>query len=85
MPKRKLLTLSDEAAEILPKLAGYHDQGTYVSQLIMEAAKQTDPEEVGELEEADIATLRRMVQRLMRDVAGLKDEVAGLKETRPKQ
>ncbi len=85
MPKRKLLTLTDEASAILPKLAGYHDQGTYVSQLIMEAARQTSQIEGEEFEEVDLAALRRMVQRLARDVTALKGEVASLRENRSKE
>ncbi len=42
MPKRKTLALTDEAAEVLPKLAGYHDQGNYISQLIMSAAVEAN-------------------------------------------
>lgn len=41
MPKRKVLMLSDKAAELLPRLAGqYHQQGAYVSRLIEAAAEQ---------------------------------------------
>jgi DNA-binding transcriptional ArsR family regulator len=41
MPKRKVLMLTDKAAELLPRLAGkYHNQGDYVSHLIEAAAEQ---------------------------------------------
>ncbi|HMA38019.1 MAG TPA: hypothetical protein VKY74_26455 [Chloroflexia bacterium] len=41
MPKRKVLLLTDKAAELLPRLAGkYHKQGDYVSHLIEVAAEQ---------------------------------------------
>lgn len=41
MPKRKVLMLTDKAAELLPRLAGkYHHQGDYVSHLIEAAAAQ---------------------------------------------
>jgi hypothetical protein len=39
MPKRKVLILSDRAAELLPKLAGYQEQGRYVSRLIEAAGE----------------------------------------------
>ena len=71
MPKRKTLTLTDKAADLLPRLSGYRDQGTYVSQLIESAADHTDPivlAEAQEVEEADLPTLRRLMRRLMRDL-----------------
>jgi hypothetical protein len=72
MPKRKVLTLTDEAADLLPKLARYHDQGTYVSQLITAAAQHTSLEDVEDVEKADIVTLRRLVRDLLRDMADVK-------------
>jgi len=43
MPKRKVLTLTDKAADLLPRLAKkYHDQGAFVSQLIEGAAEQQE-------------------------------------------
>ncbi len=94
MTKRKTLTLTDEAAGLLPKLAGYHDQGLYISQLIVAAAGAAqlvptkDPEEVqteftqedyqaafAQAQDADLATLRRMVRKLIRDVAAMRTEL----------
>ena len=98
MPKRKTLTLSDDAAEVLPKLAGYHDQGIYISQLIMSAAVdanlvsaeevhvQTTSEEQGQVQDtyqalfaqaqdADLPALRRMVRKLIREVAAVRLEL----------
>jgi len=102
MPKRKLLTLTDDAAEFLPKLAGYHDQGAYVSQLIATAAvdanlvsaqdlaetqvDQDRPQEAyqsdfAQAQDADLVTLRRIVRKLLRNMAALEEEVARLKQT----
>jgi hypothetical protein len=67
MPKRKMLTLTDHAAELLPRLAGkYHDQGTYVSQLIEDAA--VSQSRAAEVEQADLAALRQIVADLIQRV-----------------
>ena len=98
MTKRKTLTLTDEAADLLPKLAGYHDQGLYMSQLIVAAAIAAnlipgkEPEEVqtdfsqedyqaafAQAQDADLVMLRRMVRKLIRDVAAMRAE----RERRP--
>jgi len=73
MPKRKTLTLSDRAADLLPQLAGVRDQGAYVSQLIegvVDAA--TEEKTLTLLETADLATLRGVLRQLVIDVAELK-------------
>jgi len=101
MPKRKMLTLSDTAADFLPKLAGYHDQGAYVSQLITAAAIEAQLLATGDLvetlldqvsvqddyqiafaqaQDADLGTLRRLVRKLIRDVATHEQEIIRLKE-----
>ncbi len=55
-PVRLLLTT--EAANILPQLAGSpRKQGEYVSQLILEAAKEAEAERIAELE-AELARLK---------------------------
>ena len=66
MPKRKILLLSDQAAALLPQLAGkYHHQGEYVSGLIEEAGRRAQGgpaiAQLAELEQA-VARLRSQLQ-----------------------
>jgi len=59
MPRRKTLTLSDKAADLLPQLAGYRDQGAYVSQLIESIADAVSPEELLQLHAESQKRMRR--------------------------
>lgn len=70
MSKKKLLTLTDRAAELLPQLAGYHDQGAFVSKLIEDAAERKQDAAV--VEQADLTTLRQLVADLMQEMQALK-------------
>lgn len=70
MPKKKLLTLSDRAAELLPQLARYHDQGALVSRLIEDEAARRD--RAATIEQGDLESLRTVARELLQEVETLK-------------
>jgi len=78
------LTLDVEAAELLLRLAGSsRKQGEYVSNLIRQAAKQTNFAELEDLEEGDVAPTRSQMQRMRREllarIKALEENVTELK------
>src|SRR5689334_5666783 len=82
--KEVKLSLDADAAALLLQLAGsQRKQGEYVSNLIRAVAKQAGLSDLEEIQGADVATLRQVVQRLRRDliarVVTLEQEVADLK------
>src|SRR4051812_22916021 len=72
MPKKKLLTLSDRAAELLPQLAGYHDQGAFVSRLIEEEANRQALAKA--IEQEDLPTLREIARELLQERNRIREE-----------
>lgn len=78
--KRKTLTLTDRAADLLGTLAGYHDQGLFVSQLIEAAATQEDRR--AQVEQADLPTLRKLLQEVLVEVAILRAKVERKEDTK---
>lgn len=73
MSKRKMLTLTDRAAELLPRLAvKYHEQGTLVSRLIEEEAIRR--EQAKAAEQGDLAVLRRQLEEIMHKVDALEQQ-----------
>jgi len=77
MPKRKTLTLTDRAADLLPQFAGFRDQGAYVSQLIeaiADAAVEQDT--LARLENGDLDTIRQILREVVIDVTALKVRLA---------
>lgn len=83
MPKRISITLDDDAAQLLPKLAARagkpHRAGQYLSDLLRTAAEQADIAPIDQAEPMDVDALNRRLQKLAREMAAIKADVIALK------